>query len=171
MDFLVLFPIFLAFITLLWMGWIDLKLWILPNELVALFGLLSIPFHIGIYAIYGDWIYGGWLFFVLGGLLGGTSLWLIRAVANKYYGMETMGLGDVKLIFAAGLWFGPQNILIAISVGAFCGVFHALILAMLKSLSLRRMMLPAGPGFIVGIILTFIWAYKDLFYDIAFTGY
>ena len=121
MTIIVVLSVILALTALLWMGWIDLKLWILPNELITVFGLMAIPFHVGIYNIYGDWIHGGWLTFVLGGLFGGTAMWGIRALANKYYGMDTMGMGDVKLIAAAGLWFGPQNILIAVSAGAFCG--------------------------------------------------
>ena len=139
------------------MGWIDFKIWILPNELIALFALTALPFHYGL-----DWVYGGWLFFLLGGLVGGIILLIIREAANRFYAMETMGLGDIKLMAAAGLWLGPQAILIALTVGAVCGIAHAAGLALIKKQSLQNMMLPAGPGFIAGIIIVTLWTYKDL---------
>ena len=139
------------------MGWIDIKLWILPNELVFFYALLALPFH---YAI--DWYYGGWLLFVVGAIMGGTTLLIIREAANRFYGVETLGLGDIKLMAAAGLWLGPQAILLALSVGAFCGVFHAIWLSYSKKQSLKRMMLPAGPGFIAGIVFVSLWTYRDL---------
>lgn len=147
----------MAFISLLWMGWIDLKLWILPNELVALLAVTALPFHFGM-----DWMYGGFLTFIFGACIGGGSLWAIRAVANRIYGFETMGLGDVKLIAAVGLWLGPQSVLMALSVGAFCGVLHAVILAVKFKKPLNRMMLPAGPGFIAGALIVGLYKFGEL---------
>lgn len=164
MDFFAHLAVFIAALSLLWMAWIDLKLWILPNELVALLALTALPFH---YAV--DWYYGGWLFFVIGALMGGGVLFAIRAVANRIYGMETLGMGDIKLMAAAGLWLGPEAVLMALSVGALGGVLHALIIAGHKRLvkrqdvSLNRMALPAGPGFIAGIFLVGMWQYTHLF--------
>jgi leader peptidase (prepilin peptidase)/N-methyltransferase len=145
------------------MGWIDLKLWILPNELVAAFGISAIAFHLAI-----DWDYGGWLFFAIGAVVGGGSLWIIRLVANKIYGMETLGFGDVKLMAAGGLLLGPEGILMAMSVGALCGVAHAVLIVLGQKIktgqwvSMNRMALPAGPGFITGLIVVGIWMYKDI---------
>lgn len=157
MDYLAFSCVFLAVLSLLWMGWIDLKLWILPNELVALFALCALPFHFAV-----DWAYGGWLFFVFGAMLSAGCLLFIRHMANRYYGMETLGLGDVKLLAAAGLWLGPEAVLMAMSAGAFAGVMHAVILSRIEHTSLNRMMLPAGPGFIAGILIVGFWTYRDL---------
>jgi leader peptidase (prepilin peptidase)/N-methyltransferase len=147
----------LALLSLIWMGWIDLKLWILPNELVLLLGITAIPFHYSY-----DWLYGGWLYFVMGGIVGSGILMVIRSIANRIYGFETLGLGDIKLMGAVGLWLGPQGVLMALSFGALCGVFHAIIIAKIEKKSLKNMMLPAGPGFIAGTILISFWTYKDL---------
>ena len=157
MEILAICSVIGALLALLWMGWIDLKLWILPDELIVLFAALALPFH---YAI--DWYYGGWLLYVLAGLIGGVTLLIIREAANRFYKMDTMGLGDIKLMAAAGLWLGPQGILLALTVGALCGAMHAIALAFLTKKSLKNMMLPAGPGFIAGIIMVFLWIYKDL---------
>ena len=158
MDILAITCLALAFIALIWMGWIDLKLWILPNELVLLLALIALPFH---YAT--DWFFGGWVVFIIGALVGGGLLWSIRFIANKIYGFETLGLGDIKLMAAVGLWLGPEYTMLAIALGAFCGVGHAIVLALVKGQSLNRMMLPAGPGFIAGSLITGIWFIKDYF--------
>jgi len=157
MDIIAIITALLALIILIWMGWIDLKLWILPNELVAFLAAIALPFHFST-----DWAYGGLVYMVMGSVVGGGTLMAIRAVANRIYGMETMGLGDVKLLAAGGLWLGPQFTLMALSLGAFCGVIHAIILALKNQQSLNRMMLPAGPGFIAGLIITGIYAYKGI---------
>ena len=163
MEFLMIFSAALACLCLLWAGWVDLKLWILPNELVAAVAVLSIPFHFSLSALGSDW-----LSILLGALVGGGSLWVIRAVANRIYGMETLGLGDVKLMAAIGLWLGSEGALMALSAGAFCGVLHAMLIVAHKkiikgqSVSMTRMALPAGPGFIAGSLLTAIFIYKEL---------
>lgn len=163
MDILTIVCVTLAVIVLLWLAVIDLKLWILPDELVALLAVLAIPFHIAT-----GWDYGDVTFFLTGALAGGGALWLIRAIANFIYGVEALGLGDVKLLAAAGLWLGPEAVFMALSAGAFCGVLHALAIICTKKIqtgqwqSMRRMALPAGPGFIAGILLTGLWMYREL---------
>ena len=144
--------------ALIWMGWIDLKLWILPNELVILLAVTALPFH---YAT--DWFFGEPLYFIFGAAIGGGLLWGIRYVANKIYGFDTLGLGDVKLMAAVGLWLGPEFAMMALSLGAFCGVGHAVALALLHKQSLNRMMLPAGPGFIAGSLIAGFWFLKDYY--------
>ena len=158
MDIFSAICIITALTSLIWMGWIDLKLWILPNELVALLALTAIPFHFAT-----DWFFGGWLFCIMGGLTGGGTLYIIRLVANRYYGFETLGLGDVKLMAAVGMWLGTESALMALSLGAFCGVLHALVLAIIHKKSLNRMMLPAGPGFIAGSLIVGFFTLKDYF--------
>lgn len=157
MDIIAIMCILLALTALLWMGWIDLKLWILPNELVILLAITALPFHFAT-----DWFFGGWLYFIVGGIVGGGTLLAIRHAANKFYGFETLGLGDIKLMAAVGLWLGPETTLMALSVGAFCGVAHALTLAIINKQSLNKMMLPAGPGFIAGSIIVGAWMIKDI---------
>jgi len=163
MEILAFISMGLAVLFLLWMGWIDLKLWILPNELVAFFALSALVFHMS-----NEFYYGGWMFVAMGALVGGGSLWVIRTVANRMYKMETLGFGDIKLMAAGGIWLGPEGILMAMSVGALCGVIHALCIVLNKKIktgqwvSMNRMALPAGPGFIMGLMIVGIWMYRDI---------
>lgn len=164
MEILAIICAFTAFLILLWLAWIDLKLWILPNELVGIFAFLAIPFHFAFGLHYGDI-----LFFVSGAFVGGGALFLIRLVANRIYGVDTLGIGDIKLMAAGGLWLGPEAVLMAMSAGAFAGVLHAVILLFHRrviqgqTVSLNRMALPAGPGFIAGLLAVGLWLYQDLF--------
>ena len=157
MDALVIICAFFGLLSLIWMGWIDLKLWILPNELVGLFMAMAIPFHYGL-----DWRYGSVFYLIGGACVGGGILYIIRAIGNKIYGFETMGLGDIKLMMAGGLWLGPQVVLSAMAVGALAGVAHAVGLAFYHKKPIQKMMLPAGPGFIAGLLIVGLYTYGDL---------
>ena len=103
---------------------------------------------------------------ILGGIVGYGTLYLIRMAGNKYYGQESLGLGDVKLLGAAGLWLGYENVLFAMTLGAAAGLIHGLIYALTLKLktnepfNMRRLVIPAGPGFAVGIVLVAGWMYK-----------
>src|SRR5687768_10740397 len=127
---------------------IDLKTRLLPDKLVLPFAVLGVLFHAaqGISpAVLTDMLAGA--------LLGGGLLYAIRLVANRIYQQDTLGLGDVKLMGAAGLWLGPDGILIALVIGALCGMLHGLAVAFYmankdkKPLMLSTLEVPAGPGF------------------------
>lgn len=91
--------------------------------------------------------------------MGGGLLLAIRTIANGYYKTDTLGLGDVKLMAAAGLWLGVEHVLIALIIGAGAGVIHGGIYWVYlnfikhKKTSFHRLKLPAGPGLIIGIVV------------------
>lgn len=131
---------------------IDLKHWILPDELNFALALCGVLFHFTT----------GYLFFgigmmVAGAALGAGLLYAIRYFANKYYGQDALGLGDVKLLGAAGFWLGVDGVLQAITFGAVAGLLHGLGYALWirlrhkQRVSLSGLAIPAGPGFAVGI--------------------
>lgn len=149
---------------------IDFKFYLLPNIYVFPFAVLGIIFHyltdfnlLGLHEIF------------IGGVIGYGILYSIRFLGNKYYGQDSLGLGDVKLLGASGLWLGLEGILIAMTVGAFFGLIHGIIYALYLSIknkaafSITRLKIPAGPGFIGGILLAFIWLYHDFIQRLFFT--
>ncbi len=149
---------------------IDFKTYLLPNIYVAPFAVTGILFH-----AVTHFYYLNITDILIGGLAGYGILWIIRFFGNRYYGQDSLGLGDVKLLGAAGLWLGFEGVLFAMTAGAFVGLLHGLIYAIYKKtttnngFSLTRLMIPAGPGFAVGIILMAGWMYKGhvmgVFYD------
>jgi leader peptidase (prepilin peptidase)/N-methyltransferase len=90
---------------------------------------------------------------------------------NAYYKQDTLGLGDVKLLAAAGLWLGVEGVVIALTVGAFAGLLHGIAVGLIQAVrdkrkaNFSRLMIPAGPGFCVGIIGAWLWLFYDYFKD------
>lgn len=147
-----------AVVVLVWASIIDLREWILPDELTLAFLALGIVFHFVTF----NYILAP-IDMILGGIAGGGVLYVIRAIANKAYGQDTLGLGDVKLMFAGGLWVGAYYSMIALAVGAFAGMIIGLIFLALphdhpddikpeEGASILKVSVPAGPGFAFGIV-------------------
>ncbi len=153
-EILSLLCILAAIVLLIALSIIDLKHWILPDELNLAFGICGIVFHLSTAYAFVD-IKG----MALGALIGAGLLYIIRFFSNRHYGRDTLGLGDVKLMGAAGLWLGIDGTLEAITVGAFAGLLHGLVYAAWISrknktpFSITQLAIPAGPGFAVGIAI------------------
>lgn len=152
-EIIPLLCIFAAIGLLIALSAIDLKHWILPDELNAALGICGIAFH----------LFTGYKFVDISGMLIGAAigagfLYLIRFFANRHYGRDTLGLGDVKLLGAAGLWLGADGTLQAITVGAFAGLLHGIAYAFWiahknkTKMTIHQLSIPAGPGFAVGIM-------------------
>ncbi len=136
----------------------DLKEYILPDYLNAALAISFIGFHISIH-----WQLITPLQAIEGGLAGGALLLLIRTIANKFYHEDALGLGDVKLMTAAGFGLGFPNIFMALSLGAFAGLLHGLCMALVEKkknsshkINLGHVNVPAGLGLTVGIALIMV---------------
>lgn len=134
---------------------IDLRHWILPDELNLALGITGIIFHFATAYRFLDITQ-----MLLGGALGAGMLYAIRFIANRHYGRDTLGLGDVKLLGAAGLWLGVDGIFQAVTIGALAGLVHGIAYAAhlavkeKKKFTVAQLSIPAGPGFAVGITIS-----------------
>jgi len=141
---------------------IDLKIGLLPNVYNLAFAICGVLFH-ALLSFSLNSIQG----ILLGALVGGGMLWGIRFVSNRIYKQDTLGLGDVKLLAAGGIWLGPQGILLAVTVGAFAGIVHSAMVLAYRTIKgadtgkLSHFSIPAGPGFAVGIIVAVVYEYWD----------
>lgn len=154
-----------ALYLLVKLAWIDFKTYLLPNKYVVPFFIIGVVFH-G-FATHFEYVRPSE---AIAGCIAGAGLLLaVRFTANRYYKKDTLGLGDVKLIGAAGLWLGLSDIFLAISLGAFFGLLHGVLYkfhAQKKTgdtVPLQGMVIPAGPGFISGIIVIGAFKYYTLF--------
>ena len=142
-------------IALLWAAIVDLREMILPNELIIVFLACACLFH-----IQTGFTYLSYNEMIIGGLAAATLMLVIRWGAQIYYKTDALGLGDVKLLTAAGIWLGMTDFMLALSIGATAGLLHGLLLALIikkktgKMPSLATLPVPAGPGFIIGILIT-----------------
>lgn len=159
-DILALACVLSAIALLVALSVIDLKHWILPDELNFALGLSGILFHFATGYLILDI-----RFMLLGGVAGAGMLYVIRYFANRHYGRDALGLGDVKLLGAAGLWLGLDGVLQAVTLGALAGLVHGLVYALyLKSrtgapFSISNLSIPAGPGFAVGILIVGVYMF------------
>lgn len=160
LEWIALFCLLGAVALLVALSIIDAKTRLLPNELVLGFATLGLVFHLTTLGTYQSLEN-----IMLGGIMGFGSLYVLRAIANRVYGTDALGLGDVKLIGAAGLWLGPEGVMIALTIGAMAalihGVLHAVIQRRIQGAfpDLSTLQIPAGPGFAVGIIIAGIYKF------------
>ncbi len=64
---------------------------------------------------------------VFGATLGGGSLWLVGEIWKRLRGVDAMGLGDVKMMFAVGALLGWKLTFLSIFLGALTGAFAGII--------------------------------------------
>lgn len=134
---------------------IDLKYWILPNSLNIALALLMVVLHAS-----SDFSILSITEMLIGAIVGGGFLYLVRLYGNHKYKTESLGLGDVKLLLAAGLGLGPLGVIMAITFGAALGLVHGVVWGYFvsrkagKKFDARGLKFPAGPGFCAGIALS-----------------
>jgi leader peptidase (prepilin peptidase)/N-methyltransferase len=160
---LTVFIILIAMGLLVTLSIIDLKHGILPDKLNLALGVCGAAFHFTT-----GFVFENPQGMIMGALIGGGFLYVIRFFADRFYRPDSLGLGDVKLLMAAGVWLGPEDILIAIIAGGVAGVVHGIGIAAYRKfktaapLNLNNLSLPAGPGFVAGIIIAAALKFYDL---------
>ena len=136
---------------------IDYKYQIIPNRLnltmfeiglvfVFLYGISNVAISINM---------------LIGCLVGGGIFLLITLLGGLVYGKEAMGLGDVKLMGALGLYFGFANIIIisvlSFLIGAVLSIF--LLVTRIKK---SDEYIPFGPFIVIGTFITIFVPYVSL---------
>ncbi len=168
-------PFDLIFVSaLLALVFIDAEHMILPNAITypgmvfALVARLAIPYLVG--APHFDDIPGlmngpfhGWPVWAvsivgafIGALAGGGSLWLMGWLWEKLRGVEAMGLGDVKMMFMVGAYFGWRLTILTIFLGVFSGSFIGIALMIQQGKKDMQMLLPFGIFLGIGSILALL---------------
>lgn len=122
-----LFALYLSLgLILIALSFIDLEFMILPDSLTwsgAALGFLS------------TWVRpeGDWWAALSGAAFGYVVVWFpFIWLHQKLRGTAGMGLGDAKLLFLAGAWFGLFGVLFALFAGAVLGTVAALVLFLVQ---------------------------------------
>jgi leader peptidase (prepilin peptidase) / N-methyltransferase len=141
---------------------IDIKTRLLPNEMVLGFATLGLVFHLTTMGQFIE-IYD----IAIGAAAAFSILYLIRMVANFIYKTDALGLGDIKLMTAGGLWLGLDALMIALVAGSTASLLHGLVYAhqsarkTKKKIPLSQLQIPAGPGFAAGLVIAGIWKFRE----------
>ncbi len=146
---LILTPMLLSVVV------IDYKLQIIPNRLnLTMFemGLIFAFLH-----SFTDVAIT--LNMLLGMLAGGGIFLLITLLGGLVYGKEAMGLGDVKLMGALGLYFGLTNIIIVALLSFLIGAILSILLILFKIKKMDEY-IPFGPFIVIGAFITIFVPYS-----------
>lgn len=140
-----LIPVLVVSLGMVAVALIDYDHMIIPDELSiggAVVGLLFSLLPGGVLPIDA----------IIGALVGGGSLWLIRWAHMKISGIEGMGLGDVKLACAIGAFFGWFALPMILFISSILGLLIAGSLILIKRKGARTP-IPFGTFLAVGSIL------------------
>ena len=94
---------------------------------------------------------------IFGALLGGGSLWLVGEIWKRLRGVEAMGLGDVKMMFAVGALLGWRLTLLSIFLGAFSGAVIGVFLIARQPEKNMQTQIPFGIFLGIGSILALLF--------------
>ena len=132
----------LLFSALLVVFMTDIKHQIIPNEVVIFILLLGVVELI---------ITGNYLYHIIGFFAVSVSLILLVVITRK-----PMGMGDIKLMAAAGFFLGWDKIILALMIGAILGSVIGITLILLGKVK-RKEPIAFGPFLSVGIIIAALW--------------
>lgn len=94
---------------------------------------------------------------LLGGLVGGGFLWLVGEIWKRLRGVDAMGLGDVKMMFAVGALLGWRLTLLSIFLGAFSGAIIGVFLVSRQKEKDMQMQIPFGIFLGTGAIIALLF--------------
>ncbi len=97
---------------------------------------------------------------ILGGLLGGGSLWLVGEVWKRLRGVDAMGLGDVKMMFGVGALLGWRLTFLSIFLGAFTGALAGVFVIFRSKDKNMQAQIPFGIFLGIGSIIALLFGEK-----------
>ena len=90
-------------------------------------------------------------------LIGGGSLWLVGWLWEKFRGVEAMGFGDVKMMFAVGAYLGWRLTLLTIFLGALTGAIAGVIYMRTSKETDMQTQVPFGIFLGLGAIISLLF--------------
>lgn len=144
-KYLILTPMLLSVFV------IDYKLQIIPNRLnLTIFQIgLIIAFSYGISNVAIT------INMLLGMLAGGGIFLLITLISKFIFGKESIGLGDVKLMGAIGLYFGLTNTVVISIVSFFMAAIVSIVLLIARVKKINEKM-SFGPFIVIASIISIL---------------
>ena len=129
---------------------IDLKHFIIPNELT--FPLMAIGFLKSFDPNLNQYLFPNYINSLIGGAVGYLIIWFIIFAYKRLRNKEGMGLGDAKLLSAMGFWFGWISIPFILFFSSFVALGFAIPSLVNKSKTMSSQ-IPFGPYLVLGCVL------------------
>lgn len=112
--------------VLLFLSLTDLDDYVIPNGCIITAIVIRIVYLAAAYFM-GDMSTDQIVFYLASGFGMGIALVIVVIIADKVLGRESMGGGDLKLYFVAGLYFGWQQGLLLVILSCIIGIAVALL--------------------------------------------
>jgi leader peptidase (prepilin peptidase)/N-methyltransferase len=144
----VLLPFALLWVLCAAIAWIDIRDGIIPDWLnlaIAGLGLVRIMTTSDLSAAIqaaGE------------GIAIGAVFWLLRRLYFAYRGIQGLGLGDVKLLAAAGIWVGVAGIPIVLLIATMTALACAGVMQLSGRALSAQTPLSFGPFLVAGLLVT-----------------
>jgi leader peptidase (prepilin peptidase)/N-methyltransferase len=90
------------------------------------------------------------------GLIVGAIVWLLRRLYFRWRNLQGLGLGDVKLLAASGVWIGIAGVPLQLLVASLTALGAAGILKLAGYTITRQTSLPFGPFLALGLLIA-LW--------------
>ena len=120
--------------------------------------ILNYPLIIGVIGIlvtlFGNYNYLFVLQFILRGIVIMLLFLIVKLIGDRLFKQESLGWGDVKLAFFAGLLLGFKLSFIFIIVS----ILLALIYSLMNIIRNRKLMLPFGPFMITSLCIVYLFS-------------
>lgn len=97
---------------------------------------------------------------VFAAVLGFASFWLVAVLYRRYRGFDGLGLGDAKLLAAAGAWLGPFYLAPMVLAAALLALAAVLVLRVAGRPVSLQSSLPFGPFLSAGFLG--LWWFKTM---------
>lgn len=99
---------------------------------------------------------------LIGAITGAGIFLIITLIGGLIAGKEAMGMGDVKLMGALGLYFGLQNIIVISVLSFLIGAIASIIYMIVKRKSANTY-IPFGPFIVISSVITIFVPFSILF--------
>lgn len=130
------------------LAWIDLRRGIIPDWLnlaIAVVGLARAA------------VLDGWAAALSAGCEGiiiGVIVWLLRQLYFMFRKFQGLGLGDVKLLAASGVWIGIAGVPLQLLVASLTALAAAGVVQLTGRSMTRQTTMPFGPFLALGLLVT-----------------
>ena len=142
----------ILFLILLTIGFIDYERGIIPNK-ITIFGAIT-----GFIFSIADG-FSTFQMSLIGGITGGLILYIFRFLGNKFFGKESMGLGDIKLGSMVGIFLKLKLTLISIYFSFLLSLFFGMFL-IIKKKSFSIKPIPFGTFISIGVYISVFYGEK-----------
>ncbi|MEZ2224257.1 prepilin peptidase [Rhizobium sp. RCC_161_2] len=148
--------VLLMITTILRIAWIDLKVRRIPDHWNIVLAGLGIAYRLP-FGVFDT------LRALAVGLATMAVFALLRWVHLRISGRIGIGLGDVKFIGSATIWFSPWNLPLFFMLASSTALLFSLVFLRGKSTALRNLRVPFGPFLGIALVLTWLSEVTSLF--------